>query len=46
MDLNDIKKSDKNGLFIGSWGASDEDLFERADEELNKLNDTGKSFLV
>ncbi len=44
VDLNDIKKSDKNGLFIGSWGASDEDLFERADEELNKLNDTGKSF--
>ncbi|CAH0541876.1 LTA synthase family protein [Vibrio marisflavi] len=30
--------------FVGSWGASDEDLFDKADQEFTKLNKEGKPF--
>lgn len=31
-------------VFTGSWGVSDEDLFDRADEEFDRLHATGKPF--
>jgi phosphoglycerol transferase MdoB-like AlkP superfamily enzyme len=41
VDFKDIK----NPQFVGSWGASDEDLFNQADIELNKLHKGDKPFL-
>lgn len=40
VDFNDIK----NPEFVGSWGASDEDLFNQADIELTKLHHSDKPF--
>ncbi|WP_175623940.1 LTA synthase family protein [Pseudocolwellia agarivorans] len=40
VDFNDIEKP----KFVGSWGASDEDLFNQADIELNKLHQSNKPF--
>ena len=40
VDFDDIK----NPNFVGSWGASDEDLFNQADKELNKLHRQGEPF--
>ncbi len=34
----------KNPAFIGSWGASDEDLFKTAHHQLQTLHDSGKPF--
>lgn len=43
QDIVDIKKI-KNPVFVASWGASDEDLFNTAHEELNTLHNSGKPF--
>ncbi len=43
QDIVDIKKI-KDPAFIGSWGASDEDLFNTADQELKKLHAAQKPF--
>lgn len=43
QDIVDIKKI-KNPVFVGSWGASDEDLFNTAHRELEALHSTGKPF--
>lgn len=43
QDIVDIKKI-KNPVFVGSWGASDEDLFNTAHQELEALHGTGKPF--
>ncbi|ASP49265.1 LTA synthase family protein [Cognaticolwellia beringensis] len=40
VDFKDIK----NPNFVGSWGASDEDLFKQADIELTKLNNNDQPF--
>ncbi len=40
VDFDDIE----NPQFVGSWGASDEDLFKQADKELLKLNQQHKPF--
>ena len=40
VDFKDIE----NPQFVASWGASDEDLFNQADIELNKLHQTKKTF--
>jgi len=40
VDFKDIEKPQ----FVGSWGASDEDLFKQADIELTKLHDSNKPF--
>ncbi|CCQ10593.1 Phosphoglycerol transferase I [Pseudoalteromonas luteoviolacea B = ATCC 29581] len=40
VDFNDIE----NPQFVGSWGASDGDLFNQADIELTKLHNEGKPF--
>ncbi|TKB45452.1 LTA synthase family protein [Thalassotalea mangrovi] len=40
VDFDDIAEPQ----FVGSWGASDEDLFAQANTELNQLHDTGKPF--
>tara|TARA_R110000744_G_scaffold20279_2_gene53262 strand:- start:12409 stop:14427 length:2019 start_codon:yes stop_codon:yes gene_type:complete len=40
VDFKDIK----NPTFVGSWGASDEDLFKQANIELTKLNNNDKPF--
>ena len=45
VDLKDIASTDDNGLFVGSWGASDEDLFEKAHFELQRLHAQGQPFL-
>ncbi|PUA27012.1 MAG: sulfatase [Cellvibrio sp. 79] len=42
-DIVDIKKI-RNPVFVGSWGASDEDLFNTAQYELDELHKTGKPF--
>jgi phosphoglycerol transferase MdoB-like AlkP superfamily enzyme len=42
-DIVDIKKI-RNPAFVGSWGASDEDLFNTAQHELDVLHKTGKPF--
>ena len=34
----------ENPKFIGSWGASDEDLFNKADQEFEQLQQQGKPF--
>jgi len=39
-DINDMQ----NPEFISSWGVSDEDLFNQADNELSELNKSGKPF--
>ncbi|MGZ0708366.1 LTA synthase family protein [Coraliomargarita sp. W4R53] len=31
-------------VFAGTWGASDEDLFNKADERIQKLHDSGQPF--
>jgi phosphoglycerol transferase MdoB-like AlkP superfamily enzyme len=41
VNFNDIKKP----KFVASWGASDEDLFNQANVELNALYKNGKPFL-
>lgn len=43
-DVVDIKKI-KDPVFVGSWGASDEDLFNTALLELDALHSAGKPFL-
>ncbi|UJX24483.1 LTA synthase family protein [Pseudoalteromonas sp. CF6-2] len=40
VDINDMQ----NPEFISSWGVSDEDLFNQADNELSELNKSGKPF--
>jgi len=40
IDFNDID----NPKFVASWGASDEDLFNQADQELTKLHNADKPF--
>tara|TARA_R110000737_G_scaffold53670_2_gene75420 strand:+ start:13704 stop:15710 length:2007 start_codon:yes stop_codon:yes gene_type:complete len=40
VDFDDIQ----NPQFVGSWGASDEDLFKQADIELTKLHNNHKPF--
>lgn len=40
VDINDMQ----NPEFISSWGVSDEDLFNKADNELSELNKSGKPF--
>ncbi|MGB1200739.1 MAG: LTA synthase family protein [Cognaticolwellia aestuarii] len=40
VDFDDIEEP----TFVGSWGASDEDLFKQTDKELLKLHKQGKSF--
>ena len=42
-DIVDIKKID-NPVFVGSWGASDEDLFKTAEHQIEALHNTGKPF--
>lgn len=42
-DIVDIKKI-RNPVFVGSWGASDEDLFNTAHDEITSLYTTGKPF--
>ncbi len=34
----------KNAKFVGSWGVSDEDLFDRAHQEFEAMNAEGKPF--
>ena len=41
VDINQIKQP----KFVGSWGASDEDLFNTAHQQLLQLHATGKPFL-
>ncbi len=43
QDIVDIKKI-TNPVFVASWGASDEDLFNTAQQELDALHKTGKPF--
>ena len=40
VDRDDIK----NPVFVGSWGASDEDLFNKSLERLQQLHSQGKPF--
>ncbi|MFC3113956.1 LTA synthase family protein [Cellvibrio fontiphilus] len=40
IDVNSIK----NPVFIGSWGASDEDVFNTAHQQLTQLHQSGKPF--
>lgn len=40
IDINEIK----NPVFVGSWGASDEDLFNHAHQHLLKLHESQKPF--
>ncbi|GAA5139467.1 LTA synthase family protein [Thalassotalea piscium] len=40
VDFDDIEET----AFVGSWGASDEDLFKQTDKELLKLHKQGKPF--
>jgi len=40
VDLPKINKP----VFVGSWGASDEDLFRTAEEQLSQLHQSGKPF--
>lgn len=42
-DIVDIKKI-RNPVFVGSWGASDEDLFNTAHRELKKLDENSAPF--
>ena len=41
VDINQIKQP----KFVGSWGASDEDLFNTAHQQLQQLHASGKPFL-
>lgn len=38
------QKDFKNAAFVGSWGASDEDLMRRANQEFSRLHQAGKPF--
>ena len=38
------QKDFRNAAFVGSWGASDEDLMNKANEEFTRLHDEGKPF--
>ncbi len=40
VDFNQIAKP----AFVGSWGASDEDLFRQADQEISRLHQSGQPF--
>ncbi|MCL9780301.1 LTA synthase family protein [Vibrio sp. S4M6] len=42
-DIKDLPTFD-SPKFVGSWGASDEDLYDKADQEFTKLNQMGKPF--
>jgi len=42
-DIKDLPTFD-NPEFVGSWGASDEDLFKQADIELSRLSDRNQPF--
>ena len=42
-DMQDFSTFD-DPLFIGSWGASDEDLYNKAHQQFSNLNDQGKPF--
>jgi phosphoglycerol transferase MdoB-like AlkP superfamily enzyme len=39
-----VDRRDMNPVFEGSWGASDEDLFNKSLERLKTLHDSGKPF--
>jgi phosphoglycerol transferase MdoB-like AlkP superfamily enzyme len=39
-----VDRKDMNPVFEGSWGASDEDLFDKSLERLKLLHDAGKPF--
>lgn len=43
MDMQDFPTF-KNPSFVGSWGASDEDLYQKAHEQFSKLNDSEQPF--
>ncbi|MUK51232.1 LTA synthase family protein [Aliivibrio fischeri] len=43
VDMQDLPTFD-NPKFIGSWGASDEDLYKHADEQFTQLENDGKPF--
>src|SRR5690606_8702911 len=43
MDIVDSSRI-QNPVFVGSWGASDEDLFNSAHHEFESLHKTGKPF--
>lgn len=43
LDIKDLPTFDKP-KFVGSWGASDEDLYDKADIELTKLSQSGQPF--
>ena len=43
QDIVDINRIN-NPVFVASWGASDEDLFNTAHKELSALHDSGKPF--
>tara|TARA_R110001592_G_scaffold52511_11_gene160722 strand:- start:1145 stop:3094 length:1950 start_codon:yes stop_codon:yes gene_type:complete len=42
-DIHDLSTF-KDPKFIGSWGASDEDLYQEAHSEFMRMQDTGKPF--
>lgn len=44
VDNSEIHETDTNGVFEASWGASDEDLFEKAHLELSRLHASGQPF--
>jgi phosphoglycerol transferase MdoB-like AlkP superfamily enzyme len=43
VDMQDLPTFD-NPKFIGSWGASDEDLYKHANEQFTQLENEGKPF--
>ncbi len=43
VDMQDLPTFN-NPQFVGSWGASDQDLFAKADEQFRVLNEQGKPF--
>ncbi len=43
VDMQDLSTFD-NPKFIGSWGASDEDLYKHANEQFTQLENEGKPF--
>jgi len=40
------QKDYKNPVFVGSWGASDEDLFNKTHEQISKQHEQGKPFFT
>ncbi|MVE90353.1 LTA synthase family protein, partial [Vibrio cholerae] len=43
VDMQDLPTF-SNPKFVGSWGASDEDLFNKADEQFTQMAKEGKPF--